>query len=62
MKLLKKLAPYRKSITAAAVGAVGWASVVVASTPAHITSSEWLGLAVAAATVAGVYTVPNAKA
>lgn len=51
--------PYRKTITAIVVGLIGWASIVIVSPQAHISASEWLGLAVALATALGVYSVPN---
>lgn len=51
---------YRKTITALAVGNIGWAGVVIASKPSAITAAEWLALAVANATALGVYGVPNA--
>lgn len=53
------LAPYRKTVAALVVGVIGWAGVVVTSEPSHITASEWLQLAVAAATALGVYAVAN---
>lgn len=49
----------QKSVTALTTGVIGWGFVVVASPSAPITASEWLGLAVVAATAAGVYAVPN---
>lgn len=53
---------YQKAIAALVAGGVGWAGVVIASTPTAITSSEWLGLAVVIATALGVYAVPNVPA
>lgn len=54
------LARYQKMIAAFVTGAIGWGGVVVASAPKAITASEWLGLAVVAATALGVAAVPNA--
>ena len=48
-----------KTITAIVTGVIGWVGVVVASTPAPISDSEWLALAVVLATALGVYAVPN---
>lgn len=50
---------FQKAITALVVGGLGWGAVVVASKPAPVTASEWLGLGVVAATALGVYGVPN---
>lgn len=51
--------PYRKTVAALVVGVLGWAGVVITSEPAAVTASEWLQLAVAAATALGVYAVAN---
>lgn len=56
------LGNYGKAIAALVTGVIGWAAVVVASPPAAVTSSEWLGLCVVAATALGVYGVPNVPA
>lgn len=53
------LAPYRKTVTAVVTGAIGWATVVVTSAPAAITSGEWIMLATVMATAFGVYQVAN---
>lgn len=53
------LPAYRKTITALAVGLIGWATVVVASPVTKITASEWIMFATALATALGVYSVPN---
>lgn len=53
---------YMKTITALATGAIGWGTAVVTSTPAHITSSEWIMGATVAATALGVFGVPNTPA
>ena len=53
------LGAYNKTITALVTGLIGWAAVVVTSARGSISSSEWLGLAVAVATALGVYAVPN---
>lgn len=53
------LSAYRKTVAAVVVGVIGWATVVVASDPTNITSSEWIQLAVAGATALGVYGVKN---
>lgn len=52
--------PYAKTITAVCTGLIGWGMVVTSSAPAPVTASEWLGLAVALATAAGVFQVANA--
>lgn len=57
--MLSALSKYQKAITALVTGAIGWGAVVIASVPAHVTASEWLGLAVVVATGLGVYAVPN---
>jgi hypothetical protein len=53
------LPAYRKTVAAVVVGLIGWATVVVASDPSAITSSEWLQLAVTGGTALGVYGVKN---
>lgn len=53
------LSKYNKSIAALATGALGWGAVVIASAPAHITASEWLGLGVVIVTAVGVRQIPN---
>lgn len=50
---------YNKTLTALVSGAIGWAGVVIASDPAAITASEWLGVGVFIATALNVYAVPN---
>jgi hypothetical protein len=55
-----KLPTAQKFVTALVTGTIGWGFVVIASDPVSITASEWLGLAVVAATAANVYAVPNA--
>lgn len=50
---------YRKTITAVVVGAIGWATMVVASASGPITSAEWIAGATALAVALGVYGVPN---
>jgi hypothetical protein len=57
--VLSKLAPYQKAVAALVTAVLGWGAVVIASKPGPITSAEWLGLGVAAATALGVYGVPN---
>lgn len=57
---MSKLAEYRKTITAVAVGAIGWATLVVNSPSGPITSGEWIAGATALATALGVLTVSNA--
>lgn len=58
---MNNLPAYRKTIAAIVTGLIGWATVVVTSDASAITSSEWLGLAVAVATAVGVYSIPNEK-
>jgi len=53
------MAPFRKSITAAVTGLIGWATTVVTSAPSAITASEWIGLATVMAVAVGVFGVPN---
>ena len=50
---------YRKAIAAVVTGVIGWATAVVASAPAAITSTEWIMLATVLATALGVYGVAN---
>ena len=50
-----------KTITALITGLIGWATLVVNSPSAGITSSEWVELATALAVALGVYTISNAK-
>ena len=54
------LGKYSKTIIAVVTGVIGWATLVVASDPAAITSSEWIVGATALATALGVYSVTNA--
>lgn len=54
------LGPYAKFVSALITGLIGWATLVVNSAPADISSSEWIVLATAAATAFGVVVVPNA--
>lgn len=56
------MSPYLKLIAAVVTGVIGWATLVVNSAPADITSSEWIVGATALATALGVYLVPNADA
>lgn len=53
------LARYSKTITAVVAGAIGWATLVVNSAPAHITAAEWIVGATYLASALGVYVVPN---
>lgn len=50
---------YRKTVAAAVGAAIGFATLVVTSEPAAITSSEWLSGAIGLATALGVYRVGN---
>jgi len=59
MNALAPLAPYRKTIAAVVVGAIGWATLVTQSASSAITSGEWIAGATALATALGVYTVAN---
>lgn len=52
-------APYRKTVTAIVTGLIGWATLVVTSEPAAITSGEWIVFATVVATALGVYQIPN---
>ena len=56
------LPAYRKTVVAVVGALITWGSVVVTSTPAQITSSEWLLIAGSLATALGVYGTPNEKA
>jgi hypothetical protein len=51
--------PYGKTITALITGLIGWFILVTNSAQAHITSQEWIALAIALATAVGVYAVGN---
>lgn len=53
------MSKYTKTIAALVTGAIGWATLVVNSNPAAITSSEWIVGATALATALGVYALPN---
>lgn len=55
------MAKYRKTITAIVTGAIGWATMVVASNSGPITPAEWIAGATALATALGVYAVPNGE-
>ena len=50
---------YRKTVVAVVGAAIGFATLVVTSEPAAITSSEWLSGAIGLATALGVYRVAN---
>lgn len=50
---------YLKTITAVITGAVGWATLVVASEASAISAEEWIVGATYLATALGVYAVPN---
>lgn len=56
---MKNLPAYRKTFAALIGAGIAFATVVVRSAPADITSEEWLGLAIAVATAVSVYLVPN---
>lgn len=56
------LGTYGKLITAIITGIIGWATLVVNSPAADISSSEWIVGATALATALGVYAVSNAPA
>ena len=56
------MAKYRKTIAALVTGVIGWATAVVQSGPSAVSATEWIMLAVAVATAAGVYAIPNAEA
>lgn len=53
------LGRYAKLVTALVAGAIGWATLVVNSPAAHISSSEWIVGASALAAAFGVFIVPN---
>lgn len=53
------MSKYLKAIGAAASGLMGWATFVVYSPPAAITSAEWLLLGGVGLTVLAVFGVPN---
>lgn len=53
------MSKYRKAIAATIAGAVGWATAVVQSAPAHITATEWIMAATAAGTLVLVWLFPN---
>lgn len=55
------LGKYGKTITALIVGGIGWATLVVHSTPTAITADEWIQGATALAVALGVYSVANAR-
>ena len=57
-----RITPYSKAIMALLTGAVGWATLVVTSDPAAITSEEWVAGGAALVTVVGVFLVPNRTA
>lgn len=57
---MTRLAPHRKTVTALVTGLIGWGAVVITSSQAAPTASEWLALGVAVATALGVYATPNA--
>lgn len=51
--------PYTKTIAAVVGALIAFATLVIMSEPAPITSAEWLSLAVGLATAVGVYGVSN---
>ncbi len=53
---------YKKTITAVVGAGVAFATLVITSAPAHISSSEWLSGVVGLATALGVYLAPNSNA
>jgi hypothetical protein len=55
------LSTYAKTISAIITGAIGWATLVVASDPVAITAEEWIVGATALATALGVYTFRNTR-
>jgi hypothetical protein len=57
--LLEKFGRYRKTVAALIIGGIGWATMVVTSDPAPITSTEWIAGATYAATAIGVFAVAN---
>ena len=52
----------RKTVTAVVTGVILWFGTVIASEAAHISQSEWLGLATILAIALGVYAAPNKPA
>lgn len=58
---MTRLAPYRKTIAALVVAAIGWATAVVASPAEAITATEWILGATGLAAALGVYATPNAQ-
>jgi hypothetical protein len=52
---------YGKTISALAIGLVGWGTVVVNSASAPVTAPEWIGLATVMLTALGVYSAPSAQ-
>lgn len=60
--MLKRLGPYRKTAAAVVVSVLGWATAVVESPSAAITSTEWLMLGTGVAVSAGVYAIANKPA
>lgn len=52
----------RKTVVALVAGGIGWATWVVQSDQAAITSTEWLLLATNVAIALGVYVAPNRPA
>lgn len=50
---------YNKFIVAVVTAVIGWATLVVESTPADITSSEWIAGATMLAMALGVFSVAN---
>ena len=53
------LAPYRKTVIAVVGACIAFATLVITSEPAAISSSEWLSGAIGLATALGVYGVAN---
>lgn len=56
------LSPYRKTITAVVGATIAFATLVITSAPAAVTSSEWLSGAIGLATAVGVYGIANKDA
>lgn len=54
------LGRYAKTVAALVAGAIGWATLVVASDSVPITAEEWIAGGTALAVALGVYVVPNA--
>lgn len=50
---------YTKTVTALAGAGIAFATLVVTSAPAAISSSEWLSGGIGLATALGVYALPN---